>query len=125
VSAILPLARDNPFVHCVIMVKRSKIRAYCNAIAREFLPEKIILFGSYAHGNPTDNSDVDLLVVMPRTRQGGERMAVRIMQSIPRDFALDLIVRTPSHVAKRLQWGDPFMSELMEQGKILYEANDA
>jgi len=106
------------------MVKRSKIRAYCNAIAREFLPQKIILFGSYAHGNPTDDSDVDLLVVMPRTRHRGERMSVRILQSIPRDFALDLIVRTPSDVAKRLQWGDPFMSELMEKGKILYEAND-
>ena len=107
------------------MVKRSKIRAYCKAIAREFRPQKIVLFGSYAHGNPTESSDVDLLVIMPRTRDRGERMSVRILQAIPRDFPLDLLVRTPSDVAKRRRWGDPFMCELLDNGKVLYEANDA
>jgi len=50
---------------------------------------------------------------------------VRIRQAIPRDFSLDLLVRTPSEVARRLRWGDPFMRELLESGKVLYEANDA
>ncbi len=107
------------------MVKRSQIRAFSEAIAREFHPRKIVLFGSYARGNPTEHSDVDLLIIMPRTRDRGERMSVRIRQAIPRDFPLDLLVRTPSDVAKRLRWGDPFMRELLETGKVLYEANDA
>jgi predicted nucleotidyltransferase len=107
------------------MVKRSKIRAFSDAVARKFQPRKIVLFGSYAYGKPTESSDVDLLVIMPRTRSHGERMSVRILQAIPRDFPLDLLVRTPSDVAKRLRWQDPFICELVEKGTVLYEADNA
>ena len=41
------------------------IRRYARAIADEFQPDKIILFGSYAYGTPNEDSDVDLLVIMP------------------------------------------------------------
>jgi hypothetical protein len=68
------------------MVERSKIRKFSDAVARKFHPQKIILFGSYAHGHPTEDSDVDLLVIMPRTRERGERMSVRIRHAVPRDF---------------------------------------
>ncbi len=107
------------------MVKRSQIRAFSEAVAREFRPQKIVLFGSYACGRPTHSSDVDLLVIMRRTRDRGERMSVRIRHAIPRDFPLDLLVRTPSDVARRLRWGDPFICELLQKGKVLYEAHDA
>jgi uncharacterized protein len=107
------------------MVKRSQIRAFSDAVARQFRPLKIVLFGSYAYGNPTADSDVDLLVVMPRTRNRGERISVRILQAVPRDFPLDLLVRTPADVARRLRWQDPFMCELVEKGKVLYEADNA
>src|SRR6266478_8701739 len=119
------LAPRSLFVHHVIMVKRSQIRAFSEAIARKFRPRKIVLFGSYAYGRPTESSDVDLLVIMPRTRDRGERMSVRILHAIPRDFPLDLLVRTPADVAKRLRWKDPFICEVLEKGKVLYEANHA
>ena len=82
------------FVQSSAMVKRSQILAFSNAVARQFRPRKIVLFGSYAYGQPTEGSDVDLLVIMPRTRHRGERMSVHILQTIPRDFPLDLLVRT-------------------------------
>lgn len=107
------------------MVNRSQIRAFSRAVAREFHPQKIVLFGSYAYGKPCEHSDVDLLVIMPRTRERGERMSVRIRHAIPRAFPLDLLVRTPGEVARRLRWGDPFICELLERGQVLYEANDA
>ena len=107
------------------MVKRSQIRAFSRAVAREFHPQKIVLFGSYAYGRPSEHSDVDLLVIMPRTRDRGERMLVRILHAIPRDFPLDLLVRTPADVAKRLRWEDPFICEVVGKGKVLYEADDA
>ena len=107
------------------MVERARIRSFCNAVARKFHPRKIILFGSYASGKPTGDSDVDLLVIMPRTRARGERMSVRIRQAVPRDFSLDLLVRTPSDVAKRLKQGDSFIQEVMERGRIMYEAADS
>ncbi len=107
------------------MVKRAQIRAFSRAVAREFHPQKIVLFGSYAYGKPSEDSDVDLLVIMPRTRERGERMSVRIRHAIPRAFPLDLLVRTPAEVARRLRWGDPFICELLERGQVLYEADDA
>ena len=107
------------------MVKRSQIRAFSKAVVGKFRPRKIVLFGSYAYGNPTEDSDVDLLVIMPRTYDHGEKMSVRIRQAIPRDFPLDLLVKTPSDLARRLRWKDPFICELLEKGKVLYEANHA
>jgi len=91
-------------------------------VAQRFRPNKIVLFGSYAYGRPTKDSDVDLLVIMSRTRARGERMSVRIRHAVPRNFALDLLVRTPAEVNKRLRWGDGFLLEVMEKGKVLYEA---
>jgi predicted nucleotidyltransferase len=98
------------------MVKRAKIQSFCDAVVKQFHPCKIILFGSYASGRPTPDSDVDLLVLMPLTRLGGERVSVRIRRPVPRDFPLDLLVRTPSEVKKRLRWGDSFFREVVEQG---------
>jgi len=118
------LARKGVFVQPSLMVKRSQIRAFSEAVARQFRPRKIVLFGSYAYGKPSEDSDVDLLVIMPRTRDRGERMSVRILHAIPRDFPLDLLVRTPADVAKRLRWKDPFICEVVENGKVLYEAHD-
>jgi len=84
----------------------------------------IILFGSYAYGKPTEDSDVDVLVVMPFNRRRG-RKSLEIRQRIPADFPLDLIVRTPKFIAQRLRWGDCFTEEILAKGKVLYEAADA
>jgi len=107
----------------MVMIKRSQIRAFSNAIAREFRPRMIILFGSYAYGKPTKDSDVDVLVIMPFNRTRG-RKSLEIRQRVPADFPLDLIVRTPEFVAQRLAWGDCFMREILDKGDVLFEAAD-
>ncbi len=107
------------------MVERVKIRNFCEAVAKQFRPRKIILFGSYAYGKPTEDSDVDLLVVMSRTRHRGERMSLRIRLAMPASFPMDLLVRTPADISKRLRWGDCFMQEIIEKGKVMYEATNA
>src|SRR5689334_19418540 len=76
------------------------IRRYARAIAEEFRPEKIILFGSYAYGTPHEDSDVDLLVVMPARNQHSK--AVKIRWALAAPFPMDLIVRTPEEMKKRL-----------------------
>ena len=108
-----------------MMIDHGQIRKFSDAVALQFRPGKIILFGSHAYGHPTADSDVDLLVIMPRIRQRGERMSVRIRHAIPRDFPLDLIVRTPAEVDRRLRWGDSFLGEIMEKGVVLYESGHA
>jgi predicted nucleotidyltransferase len=105
------------------LVRRTQIRAFSNAIAREFRPRKIVLFGSYAYGKPTEDSDVDVLVIMPFDRKRG-RKSLEIRQRIPADFPLDLIVRTPDFIAQRLEWGDSFVREILAKGDVLYEATD-
>src|SRR4051794_37596233 len=97
------------------------IRRYARAIADEFHPERIILFGSYAYGTPHEHSDVDLLVVMPARDQHDQ--AVRIRWRLAAPFPVDLIVRTPEQMAWRLQERESFLTTIMSSGKVLYEKN--
>src|SRR5205823_8306109 len=98
----------------------SAIHRFARAIVRRFHPDRIILFGSYAYGTPTPDSDVDLLVVMPTRNQ--LEQAVRIDEAIEeRGFPLDLIVRTPKSLQSRLRWGDCFLQDIVARGKVLYE----
>jgi len=103
------------------MVKRAQIRRFSDAVAREFRPEKIILFGSYAYGRPSEGSDVDLLVIMQFDRKQG-RKSLEIRRRIPASFPMDLIVRTPEFIAQRLAWGDCFTQEILAKGKVLYDS---
>jgi predicted nucleotidyltransferase len=95
------------------------IRRYARAIAEEFQPDKIILFGSYAYGKPHADSDVDLLVVMPARDQHAQ--AVRIRWRLAAPFPCDLIIRTPKEMAWRLAERESFLKTVMSQEKILYE----
>lgn len=108
--------------------KRTSIpRVVIDDLVREivtfFHPQKIILFGSYAYGNPGPESDVDLLVVM-ETSLSELAQAAEICRSIPYRFGLDLVVYTPQHLAQRLQWGDSFLQEITRRGEVLYESAD-
>ncbi len=105
------------------MVAMNDITEFSRRVAEEFAPEKIILFGSHAHGTPTEDSDVDLLVIMPFDGKGLYK-SVEIMNRVPYEFALDLLVKTPAEVKKRLDMHDWFMHDVMEKGKVLYEAGD-
>ncbi len=107
------------------MVDRKNIQATCHDIVREFAPEKIILFGSYAYGTPTEDSDVDFLVVMAISESQTRHQAVEIRQRIPRRFRMDLIVRSPEEIAYRVANNDWFLQEITQQGQVLYESADA
>ncbi len=67
------------------MVTREEIQATCDDIVREFAPLQVILFGSYAYGTPTEDSDVDLLVVMDVPKSEFSRKATEIRQRISYD----------------------------------------
>jgi predicted nucleotidyltransferase len=100
------------------------ILKYAEQIARQFRPDRIILFGSYAYGKPTANSDVDILVIMPFEGKGTRKAAEILLATDPR-FPIDLIVRTPDQVKTRIQLGDFFIREVTERGRVLYEAAHA
>lgn len=102
------------------MISRRVIQEFADKVARRFRPERIILFGSYAYGKPTPDSDVDLLVVMPCKRRPLDQ-ALQIRLTLNARFPLDLIVRTPTELRRRLAGGDFFLREIIERGKVLHE----
>ena len=91
-------------------------------IGQEFFAHRVVLFGSYARGLPTADSDVDLLVILPFEGKSVYQSVAMRMRLRPA-FPVDLIVRTPAKVRERLEMGDDFMREILEEGKVLYEAD--
>ena len=104
-------------------VTMDQIRELAGQIAERFHPEKIILFGSYAYGQPDEGSDVDLLVIMPARNMIDQSAKIRLALPL-RSFPLDLIVRTPTYVRRRLEGEDWFLREIIGKGKVLYEEGD-
>jgi len=103
--------------------RNAHIKNLCEQIAREFNPDKIILFGSQAYGKPTAESDIDLLVVMPY--EGSPfRQAGAILKRLEVWMPVDLIVRSAEEIEQRLKIGDRFMREILECGKVMYEPAD-
>ena len=104
------------------LIPLSAIKRFARRIAEQFQPEKIILFGSYAYGEPNADSDVDLLVVMPARNQIDQ--AIKIRRALKAAFPMDLIVRTPKKLNERLDRGVLFTTHIVSNGKVLYEALD-
>src|SRR5215211_4000518 len=85
-------------------------------IVSELQPKKIILFGSYAYGTPTPDSDVDLLVIMETTAPHVERYLSVSRLLRPRLFPVDILVRTPEEIERALGSGNFFIEEILSRG---------
>src|SRR5512134_864222 len=91
-------------------------------IVAKLKPEKIILFGSYAYGNPTPDSDVDLLVIMKTKAKEIDRYVAVSNLLYPRQFPVDILVKTPKEMeAETRKKGNFFMREILKKGKVIYE----
>ncbi len=91
-------------------------------IVQQLQPEKIVLFGSYAYGMPTGDSDVDLLVVMQTAVSSPTKRYLRVSRLLrPRPFPVDILVKTPDEITRGLKSGDFFIKEILSRGQVLYE----
>jgi predicted nucleotidyltransferase len=111
--------RERYYLYVPPKIPLPAIRRFARRIAERFDPEQIILFGSFAYGTPHEYSDVDLLVVMQAANEINQ--AIRITLAFEREFPLDLIVRTPERLRRRLAEGDSYLSEVMTKGIVVYE----
>jgi predicted nucleotidyltransferase len=102
--------------------RKEYIHLLSDQIVARFHPKKIILFGSHAWGQPTTDSDIDLLVVMPHEGRHTTQ-AIQIVNGLNTLAPIDLLVRTPEEVQERLEIGDSFLREIVERGKVMYEAD--
>ena len=106
-------------------VSAHEIIAFVDRIASAFKPQRIVLFGSYAHGNPSADSDVDLLITLRRWSLSPLAAAGRIRVELGVPFSMDLIVRSEADVERRIAGGDGFLRDILERGITLYAADDA
>ncbi len=102
------------------MVTPEQINEITRRIIEKIKPDKIILFGSYAHGNPSEDSDLDLLIVkdsnIPRYKRGREvRKYLRGLK-----VAIDLVIYTKDEIQKWSNVKTSFITTVMEKGKVLY-----
>ena len=102
-------------------VTRTEIHAFAKSIGAEFRPEKVVLFGSHAYGTPSEDSDVDLLVIMEHSGSGVAQ-ALEIVRRVRSRIPVDLVVRTPQEMRQRLKWNDFFLMEVVKRGEVLYES---
>lgn len=104
------------------MEKREIIAKATKKIKEHYHPQKIILFGSFAWGNPTKDSDIDFLIVKQTELKHRERSLI-VRKIISQENALagiDILVYTPEEVTERLRIGDSFISKIFKKGAILY-----
>ena len=107
------------------MIPLKAIQATCDDIVRACSPRQVILFGSYAYGTPTEDSDVDMLVVMDILKSETWRQRCEIKARIPKRFPLDLQVRSREDIAYRFSHNDWFLREVLEKGDVLYDTESA
>ena len=97
-----------------------KIKNISDKIAMEYKPEKIILFGSFAWGKPTKDSDIDLLIVK-KAEKSSRKLAQEIDNSLfEREMPIDILVYSPKYLEERLSLGDFFIKKIIKDGKLLY-----
>lgn len=100
-----------------------RLQEIAQRIGRQFQPEKIILFGSYAWGKPGSDSDVDLFIVK-KTDRSTREIAMEIDSFLWGEMIpIDIIVYTPESVERRLRMEDFFIRDILTKGKVLYSAS--
>lgn len=95
-----------------------RLKKISERLKKEYNAEKVILYGSYARGEATEDSDVDLLVIAPTNERLFERMAtvLEIVHDLYDGLPLSPIVLTRNEVEERLKSGDQFVQEMLEEG---------
>jgi predicted nucleotidyltransferase len=103
---------------------REIIQDILDKLLTGYAPQKVILFGSYAYGDPTPDSDIDLLIIKETPERFIDRWVTvrRILSDPKRMVPLETLVLTPQEVSRRLAIGDQFLAEILDKGEILYAA---
>ena len=91
-------------------------------LIRLYKPDKIILFGSLAKGQINQGTDIDLFIVKSDVPEFGVERIRQLDALIKYTLATDFIVYKPDELEQRLNLGDPFVKNILEEGKVLYDA---
>ncbi len=101
----------------------NRLEPFVRAIVERIHPERIILFGSYAYGEPDEHSDVDLLVIRRNiASEKASNLEIRdAFDSVPGPlFSFTILSKTPERIADRLAVRSPFYEDIVGKGIELY-----
>ena len=103
---------------------RKLILDMSSKVVREYKPEKIILFGSYAYGSPNEDSDIDFLIIKNTNQRPIDRWidVCEIVSDPKRRIPFEPIVLTKEELQRRIKIGDQFINEILTKGEVLYES---
>lgn len=93
-----------------------------NQLINLYKPQKVILFGSLAAGQMHEGSDIDLFIIKNDVPELGVDRIRQLDGMIKYGLATDFIVYKPQELAQRLEIGDPFIKNILDNGRVLYEA---
>ena len=97
----------------------AKIEGVVERIVKNYNPDKVILFGSYAWGKPTKDSDVDLFI-MKNNKGDMLEEHKKVRRIVDGEIATDILIHSEDEVKKRLALGDFFFREILDKGNYLY-----
>ncbi|MEW6287089.1 MAG: nucleotidyltransferase domain-containing protein [Chloroflexota bacterium] len=90
-------------------------------IVRTSNPDKIILFGSYAHGNFSADSDLDLLVIVPNVKHR-RRESIRVRRALRGLLVpVDIVIATPEQIKRLGNVAGLVYQSALKEGKVIYE----
>jgi len=99
-----------------------RIREVTDRIVAALAPVRVVLFGSYAWGEPDSDSDLDLYVIVPDQSEPAYRLARRAYHALHGvNISVDVVVRTRTELDRNAGVASSFDSEVLSRGVVLYD----
>jgi len=101
--------------------QEAQLQALLQTLIERIQPEKVVLFGSYANGTATPQSDIDLLVILESSARRDRRQEVISRALRPRRVPVDILAYTPDEVRRCLETPTSFVRHILTTGKVVYD----
>ena len=98
------------------------INTIVQKLVTEYSPRRVILFGSYAWGEPGPDSDIDFLIIKDTSERFIDRYVKvqHILTGTHHGYPVETLVLTPREIENRIAIGDKFIGEILDRGEPLY-----
>jgi uncharacterized protein len=101
--------------------QEAQLQKLLQTLVEKVRPEKVVLFGSYANGTATPESDIDLLVILESDLRRDHRQEAISQALRPRRVPIDILAYTPAEVQRCMQLPTSFVRHILTTGKVLYD----
>ena len=118
---------NNRISKIVLSMEKEEIKKLLSEVVENLIskykPLSIILYGSYAYGNPTEDSDIDLFILKKTNKRRVDRFVQvkKIIYNPNNKIPISPLVYNPEELEERIRIGDDFIKEIYKKGTILYE----